>query len=922
MTRIFKKQYLIVLTLNLLFLILFTFINFSYAQSTSKDAIAIRIVPNPNHYSAIVWYEKQGFKGSPQSLTVDGYSAIRDGRTVYVNAANVDTSGTMFTNIYLISFNQGAAFTTEDIFGHILSRWKFNTNLLNPNPIPVCMINNTINCMIDDDCPIGDYCTSDKARITRDTRRLADISNIHAKLEEYRSRGYFPKLEAGTYLKNVSVSVWPSWGNNLSPELAMALPVDPINKLGDCTGPGFNEITCWNETTKSLYNNSLPDLHFNSFAYVYYYDTSNETACVYARFETPASNISPEPACAQNGCLDADGDGYGRPASNKCPNPELDCDDSDSSILYGTADEIGLCNNATDDDCDGLIDCDDSDCPACAAAAIYCGDASCNGTEVCDDGSGNPNICLADCGTCSGSCSNNGVCTAGECLSCYGPGNDCRCGNGNIDCGEECDYGDLIDGDGCSSLCLWECTDDDGDLYIKESIDFNNCTGQCGGGVDCIGNNDCDDTATTGFPINSGASDICDGIENDCDGTTPDGSGETAPDLVPNVGVCAGYSQTCGGFLGWENIFTSIGGWEAAENLCSDTLDNDCDGTCDLAPDDCGLGSIPDPNCSGTCNDSSERDFTVIGETDCDQCDFQGDDDGNQTSPSFPTNDSDWISAGYGNMIDQCDPACGPGLSVVHWDIFEPGTELSCDGIDNNCNGQIDEGCDDDGDQYCDDSMTFVNNTSCLFSTPGMLDCLDSGSDNGIAANLINGGAVEPCGSPADWNCDGVRNVACPPGCIDNDGDGYGVAPDNVGCTFIGDDCEDDLAAGGNYIWPGNYERCDNLDNDCNGAVDIDEGCDDDGDQYCDETMEIYYFNFVNPLGGITVCPLTTDNSLLPGDSTSDDCEDDDLISGPNINPSQAEVCFDPIDNNCDGNIDEGCTNQCIFTFDFPCDFP
>jgi hypothetical protein len=108
----------------------------SYAQiSDDKDAIAIRVIPNSQNYSPQRWYKDQGFKGSPQSLTVDGYEAIRDGRTVYVNAANVvdtDNDGQpdkLFTNIYLISYNQEAEKETIDIFAQILEHWKFNTNI-------------------------------------------------------------------------------------------------------------------------------------------------------------------------------------------------------------------------------------------------------------------------------------------------------------------------------------------------------------------------------------------------------------------------------------------------------------------------------------------------------------------------------------------------------------------------------------------------------------------------------------------------------------------------------------------------------------------------------------------------------------------------------------------------------------------------
>jgi cysteine-rich repeat protein len=100
----------------------------SHAQVPDKDAIAIRVIPNPKNSSPQRWYKEQGFKGSPQSLTVDGYEAIRDGRTVYVNAANV-VSGKLWTNIYLISYNQEAEKETIDIFAKVLEHWKFNTNI-------------------------------------------------------------------------------------------------------------------------------------------------------------------------------------------------------------------------------------------------------------------------------------------------------------------------------------------------------------------------------------------------------------------------------------------------------------------------------------------------------------------------------------------------------------------------------------------------------------------------------------------------------------------------------------------------------------------------------------------------------------------------------------------------------------------------
>jgi len=74
-------------------------------------------------------------QGSPTVIAagVDGYQAIRDGRTVYVGATNLDlTSSHLYSDIYALSYSQNASSQTIEIFNRILDPaqqkgvWYFN----------------------------------------------------------------------------------------------------------------------------------------------------------------------------------------------------------------------------------------------------------------------------------------------------------------------------------------------------------------------------------------------------------------------------------------------------------------------------------------------------------------------------------------------------------------------------------------------------------------------------------------------------------------------------------------------------------------------------------------------------------------------------------------------------------------------------
>ena len=159
----------------------------------------------------------------------------------------------------------------------------------------------------------------------------------------------------------------------------------------------------------------------------------------------------------------------------------------------------------------------------------------------------------------------------------------------------------------------------------------------------------------------------------------------------------------------------------------------------------------------------------------------------------------------------------------------------------------------------------------CDSSTPdGALRCVQPGW-------AVAGAALELCVIATDAL--GLEGVACVQididPCVDADGDGL---------TTCDDDCDDGDAGRG----PGLPERCDGVDNDCDGE--IDEGAgeshypDADGDSFGD------------PSAPLTACEAP------PGyvaDAT--DCDDTRAA----VNPGATEVC-DSLDNDCDGQVDEG----------------
>ncbi len=126
--------------------------------------------------------------------------------------------------------------------------------------------------------------------------------------------------------------------------------------------------------------------------------------------------------------------------------------------------------------------------------------------------------------------------------------------------------------------------DNDCDAAVDEDYDFDNdLYTTCGSDISVPGTPvdedlvDCDDTA---FGVNPGAEEVCNGIDDDCDGVIDPGcacaEGDTRA-CGSNLGVCMEGTQLCGVDGTWGECDGSV---EPSSEVC-DGYDDDCDGTTD-----------------------------------------------------------------------------------------------------------------------------------------------------------------------------------------------------------------------------------------------------------------------------------------------------------------------------------------------------
>lgn len=447
---------------------------------------------------------------------------------------------------------------------------------------------------------------------------------------------------------------------------------------------------------------------------------------------------------------------------------------------------------------------------------------------------------------------------------------------------------------------------------------------------------DCDDQDPNVHP---NGSEVCNGKDDDCDGLTdgadPDATGSNIWYLDADgdgYGDAAQTKQTCDAPFGYVSNGSDCDDTDAnihpeATEICNE-VDDDCNGLTDSSDPNVVVDDLwyldADGDGYGTemqmmtaceqpvgyvangadCNDSDASiypDATEICNGSDDDCNSLVDDNVIETFDWYLDGDGD----GYGNaaqMISACTAPEGYVSDSSDCDDsnpeINPSSAEQCNEIDDDCNGVVDDNVqgtkvwylDSDGDGYGNAEQTV---SACIAPEGYVSDASDCDDANAY----VHPTAIEQCnGSDDDCNGEIDDNVT---GVIDwyldTDGDGFGNNSQTVSACEAPDgyvsnngDCNDNDP----NINPNASELCNEMDDDCDGVIDdntvgeIDWYQDADGDGYGDPSQSVRAC--ISPLGYVA-------------DDT--DCDD----NNPNIHPYKVELC-NGIDEDCDGVIDEGCS--------------
>ena len=410
---------------------------------------------------------------------------------------------------------------------------------------------------------------------------------------------------------------------------------------------------------------------------------------------------------------------------------------------------------------------------------------------------------------------------------------------------------------------------------------------------------------------------ICDGFDNDCNGSSDEGcscvDGSTkgcygGPAGTKDVGVCKAGSQSCN-----EGQWGICDGQTMPSNEACNNKEDDCDGSSDEG----------NPGGGGSCN-TGNKGICAAGIKKCQGGAIACIQDNSPTSESCNNKDDDCDGS-----VDEGNPGGGASCSTGKQGVCAAGTKKcqggavvctqntassseSCNNKDDDCDGTADEG-NPGGGSSCNTGNQGICAAGSTKCQGGGLDCIQDNSPTsetcnnkdddcdgttdegnpggGSSCNTGNqgvcaagtkkcqGGAIvcsqnqssssESCNNKDD-DCDSTADEGNPGGGSSCNTGNQGIcAAGTTKCQGGGLDCIQDNSP--------TSETCNNKDDNCNGSTD--EG---------------------NPGGG---APCSTGNPGICSAGTIK-CQGGGLVCEQN-NSSTSEKC-NGLDDDCDGSADEG----------------
>jgi hypothetical protein len=467
---------------------------------------------------------------------------------------------------------------------------------------------------------------------------------------------------------------------------------------------------------------------------------------------------------------------------------------------------------------------------------------------------------------------------------------------------------------------------------------------------------------------------ICDGLDEDCDGQVDeDYVSET---ITCGFGPCQRTIQTsCTN--GVEDRTCTPGTAQSSEDDVCDGIDNDCDGDIDEDYSNDTVTACGDGVCQNTgkliCQDGEEIDTcTILDPTGTDNnCNGVDEDCNGVADDGYQPYAT---SCGVGVCATTGTSECVNGVESTGCAPLQPNSDddSNCNNLDDNCNGSIDEDfkgrqtdcgvgvCTSTGTEVCIngsvvDTCTPADPTRTVDDTCNNIDEDCSGEADEDYNSLITYCGVGECAATGQTTCEGGEIVdSCTEGTPAESDDTCDGKDDNCNGLFDEDYSNDEVtecgigacANEGSFVCvkgtvvdtcdeldpSGSDNTCDNIDNDCDGEVDEDYeittttcgvgACVSEGRRVCESGQEIDTCTPGTPAAGDATCNNIDDNCDGNVDEdykrTRTECGVGACVSFGELvciagnvidtcepgTPADDDPC-DGIDNDCDGDIDE-----------------